>query len=324
MRTLPKLYSRSWAIQFVLCLFLVALELSNARPDDDASEEDYEPPTRARVMDVRSSSSTVDESVEGAESGTVSLVLEHSFASPAEVAAALAQSVSASSSASSALAASVQDALFTPRARLTFKNPSPPVHGLGGPIVPRNLQISPMSSLGQEDLRKFKAALQSQSLYRVRLPSNLHNPSSSPYLVASVPACVLLGASFRDSLHLHVDPSGNIDALRYTTPDAPCVTTPSAVWPPQFNTSVRLWYPSDGPRPNTELFAAAAERKGAENAEPGFLRKYWYIVVPAGLMMLVQIMNVPATVDQMQQQSAGGPGARSAAPRRARPQGGRT
>eukprot|EP00961_Rhodomonas_salina_P218067 2946276-Rhodomonas_salina.2 len=66
-----------------------------------------------------------------------------------------------------------------------------------------SVSIDP-TTLSVGDLQALQALADAGKHYRVRLPSDVNNPSS-PKVVASVPACLLIASDFHEIFRVHVD-----------------------------------------------------------------------------------------------------------------------
>jgi hypothetical protein len=161
------------------------------------------------------------------------------------------------------------------------------------------------SSLTKDESKKLLELAKNKQSYRLRLPSL---PNSERKVIASIPACTLLSGNFQESLWLHLDLSGHLVAFDYITPASTgdCTTDvlnsglqrhgKNAV---KTSTTVQIAKAKNGhripnrimgtvlPPPGMEhLLKKTKEQEEAAN-QPGFLRRYWYIILPVAVMMLL-------------------------------------
>ena len=149
--------------------------------------------------------------------------------------------------------------------------------------------------------------MDANGLYRVRVQSNVNDPSS-PKVMASIPACLLLASNFHELFRIHVDQYGNIRSLWYQAAAARCA--PGATVPPdsvQLVTSLSVDMDVKGPKLPVEP-VVRAEREGQEKEaeQPSFFRKYWLYI--AGGMLLVLMLQGDEEKGQGRAGGAGGGG----------------
>eukprot|EP01116_Phalansterium_solitarium_P014847 TRINITY_DN32718_c0_g1_i1.p1 TRINITY_DN32718_c0_g1~~TRINITY_DN32718_c0_g1_i1.p1 ORF type:complete len:322 (+),score=80.86 TRINITY_DN32718_c0_g1_i1:28-993(+) len=155
-------------------------------------------------------------------------------------------------------------------------------------------------------------------------------------LWASVPACELVAAGLRDHLTLHVDAlHGGLVAVDYAAVGSPAdaaaagvggdcsgivgaarATELLAAAPLQWNTTVRISFGVEAPRPIARPPAPAAADKEKEKQE-SFFSKYWMWILGAGMVVLVNLLG--GGMEEAaggQRQGAGGSRAASARARR--------
>lgn len=144
-----------------------------------------------------------------------------------------------------------------------------------------------------------------QQFYRLRLPSL---PGSSRKVVASIPACTLLTGNFQESLWLHLDLSGHLVAFDYITPTLMGECTKQALASGlkrhhtkqvKTSTTVQIAKAKNGhrvpnrilgqipPPPGMQHLLKKTKAQEEASNQPGFLRKYWYIILPVAVMMLL-------------------------------------
>ena len=160
------------------------------------------------------------------------------------------------------------------------------------------------SSLTENELKQVRELAKTQQFYRLRLPSL---PGSDRKVIASIPACTLMAGNFKESLWLHLDLSGHLVAFDYVTPISTGECT-KAVLAKVLNrhqkdvktsTTVQIAKAKNGHRvpnkiqgisiPPPGLQHLLKKTKAQEEAanQPGFLRRYWYILLPVAVMMLL-------------------------------------
>ena len=161
------------------------------------------------------------------------------------------------------------------------------------------------SSLTTEESKKLLELAKQQQFYRLRLPSL---PGSSRKVVASIPACTLLTGNFQESLWLHLDLSGHLVAFDYITPTSMGECTKQALasglkrhhtQQVKTSTTVQIAKAKNGhrvpnrilgqipPPPGMQHLLKKTKAQEEASNQPGFLRKYWYIILPVAVMMLL-------------------------------------
>ena len=160
------------------------------------------------------------------------------------------------------------------------------------------------SSLTAEESAKLRELAKTEQFYRLRLPSM---PGSDRKVVASIPACTLLTGNVQESLWLHLDLSGHLVAFDYVTPMSTGECTSEARQKALKRhsssittaTTVRIAKAKNGHRVPTKIQGVAPPPPGMEHLlkkspeqeaaanQPGFLRRYWYIVLPLAVMFLL-------------------------------------
>jgi hypothetical protein len=184
------------------------------------------------------------------------------------------------------------------RGKLTYRGPKH-VTSKSKRLV--SVQVE-QSRLSREDLRSFQKLVDANQLYRVRIQSNVNDPSS-PKVMASIPACLLLAANFHEIFRIHVDQHGNIRSLWYQAAASRC--SPGAAVPAdsvQLVTSLSVDMDAKGPKLPVEPVVRTereTQEKGAE--QPTFLGKYW-IYIAGGVLIVLML----AGDDEKGQGRAGG------------------
>ena len=160
-----------------------------------------------------------------------------------------------------------------------------------------------------EDKDSFKRMLGENSLYRIRVSTRTEDGALKT-ASASIPACELQKSGFKDDLMLHLDNNDQVIGLSYSTPDI--ILSQSCdpnliVGPVPLQTRVKLAEPDVaqtipiqvfGPKPQTmaSVFFDAGtdptvQTKEQQQANQPFLSRYWYIIVPTGVYLLLTSLN---------------------------------
>lgn len=165
------------------------------------------------------------------------------------------------------------------------------------------------TSMTAEETSKLRRLAEEGEFYRLRLPSL---PGSNRKVVASIPACALFVAGFEETISLHMDLSGNLVSFDYaTTSQLSSICSKQVLAASmreqeadsgetvEMQTSVVLARPRQAHRIPTRIMETLPPPPGLEHLrvktkeeeaanQPGFFRRYWYIIVPVMLMMLVK------------------------------------
>ena len=165
----------------------------------------------------------------------------------------------------------------------------------------------------QQELEVFKDLVKSDGFYRVRVVADAATSAPSgdadgPYVMASIRACQMLLHQFDEQFLFHMDDANNIISLEYQNPHAPDEDGDCPVArlhkrqrnKLEFKSSATVFMPVEAaPIPLRVVgnpFVKGAKPAGngkpgeageAEKPQPGFFRRYWYIIVPVGLLMVL-------------------------------------
>ncbi|XXQ37828.1 Uncharacterized protein PBTT_07878 [Plasmodiophora brassicae] len=148
-----------------------------------------------------------------------------------------------------------------------------------------------VSGSGAASSKDFRGLVAGRDLYTIRLVPDGTDADPSQCIVASVDACSLLMSGFSDVLVFQSTSSGSIFHVKYSTPvQAPlngtCPAPPSSV---KFKTSTYVGTPKEGPVPlNLESVYKEPE---AVPEQQSFFRKYWYVIVPLVIGVLVSSLG---------------------------------
>lgn len=155
----------------------------------------------------------------------------------------------------------------------------------------------------------YKDLLLQNGAYLIRVNSQIGN-SSSPYVMASIPACELQKSGFKEDVILNLDQTNSyVIGISYSSPiialSRPC--DPKKISSPQlFHTRIKIAekvlaqiIPLQilAPRPpylaNMKLGLEDEEKAGGANPQnQSFLVRYWYLVLP-----MVLYMFLPSSAD---------------------------
>jgi hypothetical protein len=183
---------------------------------------------------------------------------------------------------------------------------------------------------GKPELQQFKALVDREGVYRIRIQSRPMEAarengksSAAPWIYAAIPACQLQLSKFQEQLTLHMDRFGNLASAEYSNPsygDCSSKELMASVRLPKkrakMRTSAVVLFALEVDQPPTRikgnLFIKGAgidgkeaERKAKEAAaQPGFLRRYWYIIVPVGIMVMLSNAVDPEALERAQAEAA--------------------
>jgi len=188
---------------------------------------------------------------------------------------------------------------FSPRATLAITTSS-----LSSAKSAKFLEAGKFSSA---DVAAFKRLAQAGGFYRIRVQS-VADDTSSPYVVAALPACQLFLAGFKEKLVLRFDLEGGISAIEYANPHFPgdCVKRLTANSKAKGSIRIRsaatIVVPEEAPSPplriSGNMFVKGAEQiiAGEKKAPPqkSFFQRYWHIIVPVGILFMLSNALAPA------------------------------
>jgi len=146
--------------------------------------------------------------------------------------------------------------------------------------------------LGSGDVASLIGLAKHGGSYRVRILQG------EGFLLASVPACLVLESRFADEIIVHIS-SGLPIALSLHTLASDCTGGVSpAIEGSKWHTSVAVKYGEDGPRPimdnvtprvDTPHTPHPAGAGDTQTAEPGFFAKYWHYMLPIPIMLAINL-----------------------------------
>ncbi|KAF1772055.1 hypothetical protein GQ600_27800 [Phytophthora cactorum] len=176
----------------------------------------------------------------------------------------------------------------------------------GAPFTPRGVveivasgsspkpkvSFSALPALSADDVEKLETLLRQDRQYTVRAKADPADPES-PYVMTSVPMCMLAAMRLREDFAFHLSDSGRLVAIEYLTPylEKMPVLSSSAKAP-------RMRFGPFGTAPKNIVVKRDRAPQGVKpvksedgNDEPeeenqSFLRKYWYIILPIVVMSL--------------------------------------
>ncbi|KDO25878.1 hypothetical protein SPRG_08820 [Saprolegnia parasitica CBS 223.65] len=167
-------------------------------------------------------------------------------------------------------------------------------------------------TLNEQQLSAFQKLVAQDGFYTIRARSEPGNPKS-PFVVASVPACFLVKARFREDLAFHVNEVGHLISIEFRTPFVDTKTCSDVakrnLKEATFYSTGAIFGATDGPEVPRIVITATkvaappgvAPVRSENDPEPeeqqSFFRKYWYIIVPL-LIVLLQGGDAPAAQGQ--------------------------
>nr|AIG56336.1 secreted protein [Achlya hypogyna] len=172
-------------------------------------------------------------------------------------------------------------------------------------------------ALNEQQRSAFQNIVAQNGLYTIRARSEPGNPKS-PFVVASVPACFLAKARFREDLAFHVNEVGHLISIEFRTPfvdSATCrevakVRKHAARRHPHillcqrnlkeatFYSTGSVFGATEGPEvPRIAMTATKVaappgvapvrlENEPEPEEQQSFFRKYWYIIIPLLLVLM--------------------------------------
>ncbi|TYZ68684.1 hypothetical protein PybrP1_012432 [[Pythium] brassicae (nom. inval.)] len=138
-----------------------------------------------------------------------------------------------------------------------------------------------LPAFSSDDIRHLEQLLAADRHYSVRARSDPSDPTS-PYVMASIPMCMLAGTRMRENFAFHLSDDGKLRDMKSV----------------KFGAFGSVFKAQSGPSPPKQIAAKKerapkgvkpikAEDEPAEEAESqSFLRKYWYVVLPLVLFSL--------------------------------------
>ena len=203
------------------------------------------------------------------------------------------------------------DGEWTPRGRVQVTvNKAEPRHNKVELLDKRNLTST--------ELADFAVLVKDDLFYRVRLRRS-DAPDDGEWVMAPQKACTVHRANFREELKFHANRDGEVYALDYRAPFSPISIACAAKPIPQtaaFNSFATLSLPTAGAQIPTgasqdrpPMYIAQMLREGGykmpapggagggagvpggaqgepPKARQGFLRKYWYVILPLAIMSM--------------------------------------
>lgn len=170
----------------------------------------------------------------------------------------------------------------------------------------------------QKELRQFEQLVSRDGFYRIRVRS-IAGDRSSPFALASIKACQLQMARFTEQISFHLDANSHIASIEYSNPYlGECdETNMSRVRLPK-KKSVKMRSSGVSLLPieahslphivkgNIFVKSSGIDGKAGKKAEeaakqsPSFLRKYWYIFVPMGILFVLSNAVDPEALAEAQ------------------------
>eukprot|EP00455_Lapot_gusevi_P022381 TRINITY_DN2329_c0_g1_i4.p1 TRINITY_DN2329_c0_g1~~TRINITY_DN2329_c0_g1_i4.p1 ORF type:complete len:248 (-),score=24.77 TRINITY_DN2329_c0_g1_i4:48-791(-) len=158
--------------------------------------------------------------------------------------------------------------------------------------------------LSAVDTAQLQELIHRNGYYRVRFVASGSRGNSAP--MVSLPACALSLFNFEENFDFYVDGTGHLIGATYLSkyPFSPslCANQTKSSLPESisFQSTGKLASHISGERPAVEMAAPASNPAGSPEAapanEPGFIRKYWYILLPVFIVMFC--VQAPAEPQQ--------------------------
>ncbi|ETK90453.1 hypothetical protein, variant [Phytophthora nicotianae] len=186
----------------------------------------------------------------------------------------------------------------------------------GAPFTPRGVveivasasspkpkvSFSALPTLSADDVEKMETLLHQDRHYTVRAKADPADPES-PYVMTSVPMCMLAAMRLREDFAFHLSDNGKLVAIEYLTPyldsDACAEFQSRSLRDVRFGPFGTVLKTQAGPSPPKNIVVKRDRApQGVKpvksedgNDEPeeenqSFLRRYWYIILPIVVMSL--------------------------------------
>ncbi|OQR97081.1 hypothetical protein ACHHYP_12752 [Achlya hypogyna] len=156
-------------------------------------------------------------------------------------------------------------------------------------------------ALNEQQRSAFQNIVAQNGLYTIRARSEPGNPKS-PFVVASVPACFLAKARFREDLAFHVNEVGHLISIEFRTPFVDSATCREVakrnLKEATFYSTGSVFGATEGPEvPRIAMTATKVaappgvapvrlENEPEPEEQQSFFRKYWYIIIPLLLVLM--------------------------------------
>ncbi|RLN49242.1 hypothetical protein BBJ29_003886 [Phytophthora kernoviae] len=164
------------------------------------------------------------------------------------------------------------------------------------------VSFSSLPTLSDDDVEKLEKLLRQDRHYMVRAKADPADPNS-PYVVTSVPMCMLAAMRLREDFAFHLSDSGKLVAIEYLTPylaaDACAEHQARSLKGVRFGPFGTVLKAQAGPTPPKNIMVKRdrapqgvkpVQSEGGEDQpeeeNQSFLRKYWYVILPIVVMSL--------------------------------------
>ncbi|CAH0521714.1 unnamed protein product [Peronospora belbahrii] len=164
------------------------------------------------------------------------------------------------------------------------------------------ITFSALPSLSNNEVKKMKKLLRDGHHYTVRAKADPTDPNS-PYIMTSVPMCMLVAMRLREDFAFHLSDSGKLVAIEYLTPYLDVLKCAeyqeSSFVDVRFGPFGTVLKAQTGPSPpknivvkrnrapqGVEPVKSEDGNDDAEEETQSFFRKYWYIILPIVVMSL--------------------------------------
>uniref|UniRef100_K3WWC8 ER membrane protein complex subunit 10 n=1 Tax=Globisporangium ultimum (strain ATCC 200006 / CBS 805.95 / DAOM BR144) TaxID=431595 RepID=K3WWC8_GLOUD len=184
-------------------------------------------------------------------------------------------------------------ASFTPRGNVEIV--------LSATLPKPKVTFSELPNFSSDDTDYLEMLLQKNRHYIVRARSDPADPTS-PYVMTSIPMCMLAGTRMRENFAFHLSDTGKLVAIEYLTPYVPpaaCAEYKKRdLKNVKFGAFGNVLKAQNGPSPPKQIVPKkerapqgvkpikSDEEPTEEVENQSFLRKYWYFVLPLVLFSL--------------------------------------
>jgi ER membrane protein complex subunit 10 len=155
-------------------------------------------------------------------------------------------------------------------------------------------------SFTDDDKNKFQELLKGDAFYRIRVPSNVLNPTGGQHIVSSVKAQCLPGNGLEEHFVIHME-GVNILAANYGAPPGACPNTRQLKLPAKWSFKSHIFLKDTEHAPMTPIFTE--EVLGGEGIyvelvtyAVGLISTYWMYLIPLGLIVMTVVdkaVNLP-------------------------------
>ncbi|KAI9909179.1 hypothetical protein PsorP6_014467 [Peronosclerospora sorghi] len=165
------------------------------------------------------------------------------------------------------------------------------------------VSFSGVSMLRGDEVEQLETLLRQGGYYTVRAKGD-PSDASAPFVLTSVPICMLVARRLREDMAFHLSDSGKLVALEYLTPyvdpDSCSTYQIQSLEDARFDPVGTVLTAQTGPSPPKNIVVKhdrapqgvtpIKSEEGIDESEKenqSFLRKYWYIILPIVVMSLM-------------------------------------